>query len=62
MDITTLVITKEMEPHTNFVFRFVEFILNNPVSLFIMGAGLTIVPALGIMYVHSPKDENKNGH
>jgi hypothetical protein len=51
-----------MEPHTNLVFRFVEFVLNNPVSLFIIGAGLTIVPALGIMYVHSPKDDESNGH
>jgi hypothetical protein len=53
---------KEMEPHTNLIFKFVEFVLNNPITLFIIGAGLTIVPALGIMYVHSPKDDKSNGH
>ena len=53
---------KEMEPHTNLIFEFVEFVLNNPITLFIIGAGLTIVPALGIMYVHSPKDDKSNGH
>jgi hypothetical protein len=42
------------------VFRFVEFILNNPISLFIIGMGLTVVPTLGIMYVHSTKNEKKN--
>jgi hypothetical protein len=50
-----------MEPHTNFVFKFVEFVLNNPISIFIIGMGLTVVPTLGIMYVHSTKDEKKNG-
>jgi hypothetical protein len=43
------------------IFKFVEFVLNNPISVFIIGMGLTVVPALGIMYVHSPKDKNKNG-
>jgi hypothetical protein len=42
-----------MEPHTNLVFRFVEFVLNNPITLFIIGVGLTIVPAMGIMIIHS---------
>jgi hypothetical protein len=40
------------------VFGFVEFVLNNPISLFLIGMGLTVVPWLGIMYVHSTKDEN----
>jgi hypothetical protein len=44
-----------------FVFRFVEFVLNNPTSLFIIGVGLTVVPTMGIMYVHSIKDEKNNG-
>lgn len=43
------------------MFRIVEFVLTNPVSIFIIGLGLTVVPALGIMYVHSTKDEKKNG-
>jgi hypothetical protein len=43
------------------MFRVVEFVLNNPISLFILGMGLTVVPTLGIMYVHSNKDEKKNG-
>jgi hypothetical protein len=51
-----------MEPHTNLVFKFVEFVLNNSVTLFIIGVGLTIVPTLGIMYVHSPKNDKSNGH
>jgi len=41
--------------------RFVEFILNNPVTLFVIGVGLTIVPVMGIMFVHSTKDK-KIGH
>jgi hypothetical protein len=52
----------EMEQHTNLVFKFVEFVLNSPISIFIIGMGLTVVPTLGIMYVHSTNDENKNGH
>ena len=40
------------------IFSFVEFVLNNPISLFLIGMGLTVVPALGIMYVHSTKDED----
>ena len=52
MDITIQRIIKEMEPHTNLIFRFVEFALNNPISLFIMGMGLTVVPFFGIMYIH----------
>lgn len=51
-----------MESHTNWIFKFVEFVLTNPVSLFIIGAGLTIVPTLGIMYVHSSKNGKSNGH
>ena len=48
-------IIKEMELHTNIIFKFVEFVLNNPTSLFIIGVGLTVVPAMGIMYVHRNK-------
>jgi len=51
-----------MTTHVNFLFRFVEFILNNPISLFVIGVGLTVVPAMGIIYVHSPKNTKKNGH
>jgi len=43
------------------IFKAIEFVLNNPISLFIIGVGLTVVPTVGIMIIHSPKDEKNNG-
>lgn len=44
------------------MFKVVEFVLTNPISIFIIGMSLTVVPTLGIMYVHSTKDEKNIGH
>jgi hypothetical protein len=35
--------------------NLVETLLNNNVFLFIVGCGLTLVPTMGIIYVHSKK-------
>jgi hypothetical protein len=39
------------------IFHIVETVLNSQVGLFIIGCGLTIAPALGIMYIHQNKGE-----
>jgi hypothetical protein len=44
------------------IFKVVEFLADSPVWLFLCGMGLTFVPALGIMIIHSTKDEKKIGH
>jgi prevent-host-death family protein len=38
--------------------HFVYVILNNQLALFIIGCLLTIAPAIGIMVVHSSKNED----
>lgn len=41
--------------------KIVEYLLTNQWTLFIIGCLLTIVPAMGIMIVHSTEDKN-TGH
>jgi hypothetical protein len=48
-------IIKEMEQHTNIIFTLVEFLAESKIWIALCGFGLTIVPILGIMYVHSDK-------
>ena len=38
------------------MFHLVETLLNNNVFLFIIGMGLTTIPIMGIIIVHSKKD------
>jgi len=54
-------IIKEMEQHTNIVFKLVEILASSPIWLGICGAGLTIAPIMGIMIIHrQPNSDGKN--
>ena len=35
--------------------HLVEAILTNPIGLFVLGMGLTVAPAVGIIYIHKTK-------
>ena len=48
-------IIKEMEQHTNLVFKLVEILAQSPIWLGLCGAGLTIAPIIGIILVHRNK-------
>ena len=57
-DITTQSIIKEMEQHTNLVFKIVEILANSPIWLGACGFGVIVLPIMGISFIHSTEKNN----
>ena len=58
----TQILIMETVQHTNFLFDFVETLAKSKIWLGLCGAGLTVVPIIGIMIVHKQKNFDEKNH